>query len=98
MLKIKSGVKPRSLIIAAAAINTAIDIDAPFDVVITSGNDSKHMKGSKHYDDAALDIRRFNIPAKWLDRFLTKLRGRLGGDYQVILEKDHIHVEYDPEV
>lgn len=97
MLKVKTGVKPKNLVIAAAAINTAIQIDLPVDIVITSGTDGKHMKGSKHYSGDALDLRRSNIPTKLLDTYLTRLRGRLGEDYDVVLEKDHIHVEYDPK-
>lgn len=97
MLKVKTTVRPHHLFIAAAAINAAIQLDAPFDIVITSGTDSKHMPGSRHYSGDALDLRRSNIPPKWLDRYLTQLRGRLGSDYDVVLEHDHIHVEYDPK-
>lgn len=95
MLKVKRGVKPKILVIAAAAINAAIDKE--WDVVITSGNDSTHMVGSKHYSWEALDLRTFNIPPAELSPYITRLQDRLGPDYQVILEKDHIHVEYDPQ-
>lgn len=97
MLKVKNGVKPKNLIIAAAAINAASDANLTNDIVITSGTDGKHMVGSKHYIGDALDLRRSNIPSKLLDTYLTRLRGRLGGDYDVILEIDHIHIEYDPK-
>jgi hypothetical protein len=97
MLKVKNGVKPKNLIIMAAANNAAIDAGLVNDIVITSGIDGVHKIGSKHYTGDALDIRRSNIPPKLLDTYLTRLRGRLGGDYDVILEHDHIHVEYDPK-
>jgi hypothetical protein len=96
MLKVKTGVRPKNLVIAAAAINAASGLG--FDVWITSGVDGAHKHNSKHYTYDALDIRRFNIPAKLLDTYLTQLRGRLGKDYDVVLESDHIHVEYDPKV
>ena len=39
MLKVKRGVTPKNLVIAAAAINSAVQIGLPVDVVITSGTD-----------------------------------------------------------
>ena len=68
-------------------------------VWITSGNDSTHMKGSKHYTNEAFDVRTLNLidgrdAAKL---WTTRIREALGLKYQVVLEKDHIHVEYDPK-
>lgn len=93
MLKIKTGVRPKNLIIAAAIANVAEALGLT--LYITSGTDGKHRVGSKHYSHEALDLRRSNIPSKLLDTVLVQLRGRLGGDYDVILEDDHIHIEWD---
>lgn len=95
MLKVKPGVEPRILIIAAAAINAAEGLG--FDVVITSGNDGTHKVGSKHYSYEALDLRTFNIPKQYRALYIDRLRFRLGNAYDVIDEGDHIHVEYDPK-
>jgi hypothetical protein len=69
-------------------------------VWITSANDSKHMIGSKHFINRAFDIRIKNIIGDvnfearlWAERMQTEL----GDDYDVLLESDHIHVEFDPE-
>ncbi len=71
-------------------------------VWITSANDSEHQDNSAHYDNRAFDIRISNIvgadafplvAALWAMRMSTLL----GPDYDVVTEKDHIHVEYDPE-
>jgi len=69
-------------------------------VWITSANDSEHMSGSLHYKNRAFDIRTKNIIGNeklearlWAERMQVEL----GDDYDVLLEKDHIHVEYDPE-
>jgi len=69
-------------------------------VWVTSANDSKHKRGSKHYTDEAFDIRTRNIKGftnylaqAWADR----IKVRLGKNYDVIFEGDHIHVEYDPK-
>jgi len=67
------------------------------DLVVTSARDGKHMKKSLHYMGLALDLRirdfakhEAKIAAKFLQR-------RLGRHYDVVLESDHIHVEYDPK-
>lgn len=101
MLKVKSTVRPRSLVIAAAAINAAQELGLPGDVLITSGNDGKHMTGSKHYTDEALDLRTKHIGWHLASSWATAIKRRLGGDYQVLLEdyskpNEHLHVEYDP--
>lgn len=64
---------------------------------ITSADDSKHMPGSFHYIGLALDFRSYY----WLDyidqvELADKLAFIVGDDFDVVLEKDHIHVEYDP--
>ena len=91
MIRLKNSVKPPSLVIACAAANVAHEMGIT--VWITSGNDSKHMTGSRHYVNAALDFRRHNLTEADLRLFLLKLQGRLGKKYEVILESDHIHVE-----
>jgi hypothetical protein len=69
-------------------------------VVITSANDGVHMKGSKHGTNEAFDIRISNIAikdnGKIARRWAADMQVMLGSDYDVILEKDHIHAEYDP--
>lgn len=68
-------------------------------VWVTSANDSGHMRGSKHYTNEAFDIRTRNVNGghaecvAWRD----SMKEGLGADYDVILEKDHIHVEFDPK-
>lgn len=99
MVKIKTGVKPKILVILAAVANASQALD--HDVVVTSGNDSTHMTGSKHYRYEALDIRSKNFPsAKAKREFIRAVQKRLGPSYQIILESEgrmneHIHIEYD---
>lgn len=66
---------------------------------ITSANDSKHMEGSLHYKNRAFDIRIWNIVGgHGIHRvWCEKIRSILGTDYDIILETDHIHIEYDPK-
>ena len=92
MLKVKAGVTPKLLRIAAGAANVAELLG--LEITITSGNDGKHMKGSKHYTYEALDFRTRDLSKTNVTKVMTMLRGRLGPHYDVILEHDHLHVEY----
>ena len=94
MLKVKAGVTPPMLVIAAAAANVAETLRLT--AVITSGTDGKHMEGSKHYTLAALDFRTSHWSTPTQQVFITGMRSRLGRKYQVVHKRDHIHFEYDP--
>lgn len=63
--------------------------------VITSARDGVHMKGSKHYTGEALDLRSYYFNGFERQEIHFELRNALGADYDVVLEKDHIHVEFD---
>lgn len=65
--------------------------------VITSLNDSKHMKGSLHYKGQAVDIRTRYFDSNTLAQVYNELVRRLGKKYDVVLEGNHIHVEFDPK-
>ena len=80
------------------------------EAVITSGNDGKHKKGSKHYTNNAIDIRGNNVTDKQMQTIADEIQKNLGNDYDVETEYfpdnpkttadetlwDHIHIEYDP--
>ena len=87
---------PKILVIAAAGVNASLGLG--FDLIITSGADGTHMVGSKHYTYEALDFRTYNIPPEMKELFIRYFRERLGPDYQLVDEGDHLHVEYDPQV
>lgn len=95
MLKVKTGVKPKNLLIMAGLANTSEKLGLT--LVITSGTDGVHMSGSKHYNGDAIDVRISNLKTAELRSVLTDLTSRLGPlGCQIILEDDHIHIEYDP--
>ena len=48
--------------------------------------------GSLHYANLAIDIRR----PKGYALIRDQIKEHLGDDFDVISEKDHIHIEYDP--
>ena len=64
---------------------------------ITSLNDSKHSKTSLHYADNTADIRTKDCPAR-IDKagVVKEMKSRLNHHYDIILESNHIHIEYQP--
>lgn len=94
-MRVKSGVTPHALVIAAAAFTVGIALG--LDVVITSGTDGVHRPGSKHYSGEALDFRRRHWTRAQLHQFVDALRARLGPGYDLVIEPTHLHVEYDPD-
>lgn len=66
-------------------------------LTITSGSDGQHMPHSLHYKGLALDLRTFNVPRVQIQKIEKELKLALGNDYDVVFEKDHFHIEYDPK-
>lgn len=70
--------------------------------VITSGNDGRHMNGSLHYSDRALDFRGNTISVEQGRALQNEVRRVLGDRYDVAFEtfltrgNNHLHVEFDP--
>ena len=65
-------------------------------LVVTSTVEGKHCKGSKHYSGLAFDLRTRYFKKNIQAQVTNELSAELGQDFQVLLEKDHIHVEYNP--
>jgi hypothetical protein len=97
MLRFKGTVRcPKVCIIIAAAHNARMALGIPGDTYVTSVNDSKHMAGSKHYSDEAADLRTRDLSTVDVQRWAAAIRKRLGPDYDVVIESDHLHVEHYP--
>lgn len=73
-----------------------IFINKPF--VITSCTDGKHMKGSKHYSGYAIDIRSRHLDNLEIVKLVNWFEINHGLKYDMVVEKDHIHIEYDPQI
>jgi len=84
-------------------ILSVIDLAAPLfetlnvPLVITSTTKGKHKKGSKHLVGQAIDIRSRQLAGKNQKKMVNDLTDALGPDYDVVLESDHIHIEFDPK-
>jgi hypothetical protein len=88
------------VIVAVAQAAQALNLPGP---VITSGNDGKHMAGSLHFKNRALDFRANNITDAQATNLQAAVADIVGKDYDVIFERfpanpsnDHLHVEFDP--
>ena len=69
-------------------------------ITVTSGNDSTHKTGSRHYTNEAVDFRTKNMTKTNKMAFIIKMQERLGPKYLVLLEsegkaQEHLHVEVD---
>ena len=79
------------------------DLGLDTECVVTSANDGRHMDGSLHMVGRAVDLRTRDLHEEVIRRLANALRKRLNGSdiinrpYQVVVEKDHIHVEYQPK-
>ncbi len=82
---------PRIRKVLAAVENCFLQ--AGEELVVTSTFEGSHMVGSLHYANLAFDVRLPKDPLK----MLNKLKLSLGSMYDVVLEPDHIHIEYDPK-
>lgn len=67
------------------------------EMLITSANDStEHHRWSLHYKGEAIDIRTKSLQKARQLAIVKQLKVKLGKTFDVVLEDDHIHIEYDP--
>lgn len=70
-----------------------------YQVTLTSGEEetASHAPGSLHYVGLAEDYRTHDVALSHLRDMVADVRQRLGSDYDVVLESDHLHIEFDPK-
>ena len=100
MIKLKDdSINPRGLSTEALLgiiITEGVLAEFDSDLTITSLNDGKHSKTSRHYAGDAWDVRTWDIKGKE-EIVCHKLREALGKHYNVLFETDHIHISYKPQ-
>lgn len=67
------------------------------DLIVTSIVDSVHSYSSLHYSGCAFDLRIRQLPESVINPIILELRKCLTNEYDVVLESDHIHVEFQPK-
>lgn len=99
MIELKAGVNPlgmRPEIMLAIAVADEVYNILNVHLVITSISDGKHSANSYHYKGLAVDLRtRYFLDDKDLKDTAKEIKDRLGPLYDVVVEKDHIHLEFD---
>ena len=96
-MRIKNGVNILGLapqMVIALNVAESIYRETDHEVVITSAIDGEHMAHSHHFKGCAVDIGLHPIA----EIAVRKIGESLGQQFQVILEKDHIHIEFDPKI
>ena len=73
----------------------AIFTEFGHEAIISSTYEGNHSPRSLHYANDAFDVR---LPPDGVLRIAAALRERLGAAFDVVVESDHIHIEYDPKV
>lgn len=74
------------------------------DPVVTSGRDGGHSEKSLHYGSAedfrerAFDLRTRDLNLVQQKNAEESIRTLLGPMFDVVLERDHLHVEYQPKI
>jgi uncharacterized protein YcbK (DUF882 family) len=67
------------------------------EAVITSGTEGRHMFHSRHYAGLAADFRTEDLKPNEIQQILEPMKNLLAPQgFQLILESDHLHIEYDP--
>lgn len=89
-----NGIRPHLLHIMEVA--STIYYQMGYYMTVTSVMDGKHKLGSLHYQGLAFDTRTYDVNIEHREPLYLKLKNTLepmGCD--VILETDHIHIEFD---
>jgi hypothetical protein len=99
MIKFKSGVVVLPYSIRSPEVMRILDIaasEAPdgYRVTVTSGCEGEHAAGSSHYRGKAWDLRIRDFPGN-VETWVERIRRALGDRYFVLLESDHIHIQWN---
>ena len=101
MLYLKQGVSLANLqpqmVLGLIAIHAIWEKFTCVSLVITSGSDGAHKSNSLHYVGRAVDLRTHDLHPQELPSLVSRIKNALGDQFDVVLEDDHIHVEFDPK-
>lgn len=95
-MKFKYGVQFNYL--QVPMFNALTVIEAAFNyfdsqLVITSGSEGKHMKGSKHPIGGAVDCRTRHLTLKIKRWIVERLKRDLSPKFDIVRHRTHIHIE-----
>ena len=90
-----SGLKPEILLAIQEAREVYHVLGAT--LVITSLLDGKHSTNSLHYEGLAVDLRTRHLDESVKPIVAARIKKALGPEYDVVLERTHLHIEFDPK-
>jgi hypothetical protein len=96
----KSGVKLNGIqpeMVAALPVIASCYHHMGYDCIFTSVCDGVHSTRSLHYAGLAVDCRTRHMTAGTVPDVAKLISERLGSDFDVVIESDHVHVEFDPD-
>ena len=88
------GIQPQ-MAVAYSIAASVYSMKAGARCVITSCSDGRHGPNSLHYKGMALDLRTSNLRPDQVHPVYITLKEALGEQFDVVLEDDHIHLEFD---
>lgn len=90
------GVKPETVL--GIIIAATVFASHGYLFTLTSVTDGKEWRSAEslHPFGYAFDCRIWDVPKKKLEPLCAALKNALGPEFDVVLEKDHIHIEFDP--
>lgn len=97
LFSIKPGVRvfgARSELVLGLQIVANVYAAFGFDCVVTSIMEGTHSRASLHYTGVAADLR---LPPSRAVELVAAMQHALGDDFDVVLEADHVHVEFQPK-
>jgi hypothetical protein len=68
---------------------------ARHEVTLTSAKDGKHSDESLHYRGLACDFRNRDVTQDEFILIHAQVKIKLPAPYQIVIEKTHMHIEYD---
>lgn len=102
-MKLKTGVRilgVRPEVVLAMIITQDLYEDYGYEFVVTSCTDGRHRRASLHYTGCAFDCRTWELPTYGTEErrdVVADLQARLGSDFDVVDEADHLHIEFQPK-
>jgi len=95
-VKVK-GIQPEIVLAIQVAYSGYRDMYQSGDMVVTSVMDGVHSANSLHYKGLAVDLRTRDMHLGDLERWVGGIKECLTDEYDVVLERNHIHIEYQPK-
>ena len=98
-MQLKKGVNATGIsseLLLGLMVADSVYRDMGVELVVTSLVDGAHSTTSLHYAGDAADLRTWEFSLEQAREAVTSIKEGLPDDYDVVLEKDHIHLERQP--